>query len=471
VVPGGCGWPSWIAPTPLHSLDSFAMTAAAPALTAHTFEFASCTLAISLQPTTRSRWLGGSQSADLEFDLQGHSPDQPETKLWQIRGNLAHLQVLSTIVEDYVQQLLAETADRLTLNMAPFPWGISTPAQTEEEPGENFHPANELFSSNEIWLQPQSLLQHELYLGGLASEEIGDRVNLTVSQLFDLASALEAWPSADELGLSPPPRSWMAATPIWLRSTAIAALVIAVTTAALKFTQQPFTSNTLVSQQAKEQRADDPTPLGIAPPSPLPGATLVPPGTNPPAASAPPRLPSSQLSPPSGLGTALPPISLGPSESLPIPPPPPITLPPPPPISQVPYPMQPPAGMPPTRFNAESESAAPWQRPESLNDGTVTGSARKTLTSLPQVSEVQAYFAQRWQPPAELSQTLEYSLILNPDGSLQRVIPLGRSAAVFIDRTPIPLANEPFVSPLSQQKSTIIRLVLEKSGRVQAFLE
>ena len=124
------------------------------------------------------------------------------------------------------------------------------------------------------------------------------------------------------------------------------------------------------------------------------------------------------------------------------------------------------------RPEIESDNQGRIAASESLKDGVAPGAASKSLSSsLPQVGKVQAYFAQRWQPPAELPQTLEYSLILNPDGSLQRVIPLGRSAALFLDRTPMPLANEPFVSPSPDQQSTRIRLVLEKTGRVQAFLE
>jgi hypothetical protein len=84
---------------------------------------------------------------------------------------------------------------------------------------------------------------------------------------------------------------------------------------------------------------------------------------------------------------------------------------------------------------------------------------------------VQSYFAQRWQPPAELSQTLQYSLVLNPDGSLQRVMPLTQASKIFLDRTPMPLANEPFVSPVTVQGQLVIRLVLEQSGRVQAFIQ
>jgi hypothetical protein len=98
-------------------------------------------------------------------------------------------------------------------------------------------------------------------------------------------------------------------------------------------------------------------------------------------------------------------------------------------------------------------------------------SRRARVSNLSQVAEAQAYFAQRWQPPKELNQRLEYSLFLNSDGSLQRVVPRDAKSAVFLDRTPIPLANEPFLSPLATNSPNRLRVVLEKTGQVKVLLE
>lgn len=88
-----------------------------------------------------------------------------------------------------------------------------------------------------------------------------------------------------------------------------------------------------------------------------------------------------------------------------------------------------------------------------------------------QVAEVRNYFQQRWQPPAGLTQNLEYILWLNADGSIQRIIPLGNAAVDYLDRVNIPVPGERFVSPLQGELKPKIRLVLIPNGQVQTFLE
>ncbi|NES98456.1 MAG: hypothetical protein F6K32_25415, partial [Desertifilum sp. SIO1I2] len=90
---------------------------------------------------------------------------------------------------------------------------------------------------------------------------------------------------------------------------------------------------------------------------------------------------------------------------------------------------------------------------------------------IPQVAEVRSYFQQRWNPPESLPSTIEYSLLLAPDGSIEQVIPLGETAATFLDRTEMPLRGEEFVSPIAGGRQPKIRLVLTPEGEVQAFLE
>jgi hypothetical protein len=86
------------------------------------------------------------------------------------------------------------------------------------------------------------------------------------------------------------------------------------------------------------------------------------------------------------------------------------------------------------------------------------------------VGEVERYFRQRWQPPATLTQDIEYTLSLNPDGSIKSVTPRGQTAEIYLDRTEMPLVGEPFVSPIEGGRNTTIILVLSKDGKVQAFL-
>jgi hypothetical protein len=91
--------------------------------------------------------------------------------------------------------------------------------------------------------------------------------------------------------------------------------------------------------------------------------------------------------------------------------------------------------------------------------------------TIPQVAEARSYFQERWQPPEGLSQTLEYTLLLAADGTIERITPLGLASGDYIDRTGMPLVGEPFVSPIANGRTPKIRVVLAPDGKVQTFLE
>jgi hypothetical protein len=103
------------------------------------------------------------------------------------------------------------------------------------------------------------------------------------------------------------------------------------------------------------------------------------------------------------------------------------------------------------------------------NNGIAANS--RLADSIPQVAEVRSYFQQRWKPPSGLTQTIEYSLSLNADGSIQRILPLGQAAGKYIDGTGIPLPGEPFVSPVEGSRNPTIRVVFTPDGKVDTFLE
>jgi hypothetical protein len=115
---------------------------------------------------------------------------------------------------------------------------------------------------------------------------------------------------------------------------------------------------------------------------------------------------------------------------------------------------------------------SPNRREAGTDSATAKDSATATaFDTIPQVAEVRTYFQQRWKPPEGLSQTLEYRLVLDTNGSVQSVTPLKQVSGEFIDRTGIPLVGESFVSPLQTGQSAKIRLVLSPDGKVQTFLE
>jgi hypothetical protein len=52
-----------------------------------------------------------------------------------------------------------------------------------------------------------------------------------------------------------------------------------------------------------------------------------------------------------------------------------------------------------------------------------------------------------------MEQTLEYSVLIDENGSIQSIVPMGKAAADYIDRTNMPLAGEPFVSAVLMGKT------------------
>lgn len=105
------------------------------------------------------------------------------------------------------------------------------------------------------------------------------------------------------------------------------------------------------------------------------------------------------------------------------------------------------------------------------DETTIEDEAESKISQLRQLTEIESYFRQKWQIPAELKQTLEYRLMLGSDGSIERIIPLGKAAEIYVDRTNIPLMGEPFVSPLENGDRATVRLLLSPDGEVKTFLE
>lgn len=92
-------------------------------------------------------------------------------------------------------------------------------------------------------------------------------------------------------------------------------------------------------------------------------------------------------------------------------------------------------------------------------------------STYPQLAEVRSYFADQWTPPPNLSQPLQYRLLLNPDGSLRQVVPLGESARSSTSVVGFPAVGEPFVSSFDGNSAPPIRLFLDADGQVRVFLE
>ncbi|QDL12475.1 hypothetical protein DP113_28395 [Brasilonema octagenarum UFV-E1] len=94
-----------------------------------------------------------------------------------------------------------------------------------------------------------------------------------------------------------------------------------------------------------------------------------------------------------------------------------------------------------------------------------------TLFDTPQVSEARDALKKRWQPPSGLKQSIEYSLSVGVDGTIERILPMGKAARDYVDRTGMPLIGEPFVSPNKNGQSVRIRAIFRPDGKVQTFSE
>jgi hypothetical protein len=459
----------------------------------HRYTPPTCTLEVTTQTSALSRWTRRPSFQVLQFQLSFESLSGSRPQPVHIYGDPRQLESLVTRVEDYVQQLLCQASSHLLTGLSltdavsvvesSDSFELSTAEDSLKQEPVALAVASDVDPPQDIYLRPRNLLFHDLVLGSLATESSGPVISLSVSQLFDLASALEDYTAELEAlpELQNQPLSWVSATPIWARSAALVVAAVGITTAVFQLINNSVPAPTTISQKPSVEATGPSTAL-IKPPPPPSGATAIP---------APPKnLPTPVVPVTPGLKAPSSPTDIETGQSAPLPRPVPQI-----PVTQIPIPAsrpsapevniqpsQPEQQALPTIAARQAAPAADGSQPKIAEsaqpdqEGTAanTSAAAPTQTAfdtIPQVAEVREYFAQRWQPPAELSQTLEYTLVINPNGSIQRVIPLSKASEVYLDRTPIPLANEPFVSPVQGKSNPKIRLVLGKDGKVQSFLQ
>lgn len=131
------------------------------------------------------------------------------------------------------------------------------------------------------------------------------------------------------------------------------------------------------------------------------------------------------------------------------------------------------AGEKPTSQLPSSRTAANNPFIDQLGDAGKNPTSREvatgTLFDTPQVAEARQYLTKRWQPPTGLGQTLEYSLIVGVDGTIERIFPLNKAAREFVDNAGMPEVGKPFVSANKNGQNVRIRVVLSPDGKVQTF--
>ena len=464
----------------------------------------------------------------LGFILRFDDPRMPESEPVVVRGNYQEFIALQTAVSTYVQDLLKRSPEYFNTTVhadtsVPVTLDSSRLANTDEAVARP--ESQEVAFNQKIYLEPtDSGLTHKLFFRPLATEQSGTAMQLSVLQLFDLATALDECVADMEAA---PVRSYSrptsAAPSTWANIAALLLLAVGVATAVAVFLNRTNPQR----QVAQSPIRSNPSPVALQP-SPQPTIS-----TTPSSLPSPQKLPPL---PPLTSTTTVPPNSKGvsglnnsqtnaglPSGQLPgviAPPPPPSILTTPskqdrsqysslPESSSEPKtdsthlhhskePRQPAISNSPNSplANLPPGSNLPVLTPGNPNLGSNTSptlpntpglgnqstplpssstspelSKGTAFDSIPQVAEARNYFKQRWEAPPGLTQTLEYSLILDDNGTIQRIIPLGEASRRFIDRTGMPLIGEHFVSPISNGHTPTIRVVLSPDGHVQTFLE
>ncbi|MDZ8089977.1 MAG: DUF4335 domain-containing protein [Nostoc sp. DedQUE12b] len=521
-----------------------------------------CTLEVFAQSSPLSRWMGKTVLKHLSFELRFDDPRLPEEHRVPIRGDREQLEALCDAVTNYVQQFLQQSPESFWVSFSSTQ--ESSTALDEPELKSSTKTLN-AFSTQipgaNIYLEPSSYLTHNLFLGSLANYSSGPVIQLSLLQLFDLASALDEY-STDVMAL--PTFNSTSSTlrfPTWAPIAAVLVLGVGF----LPVTWQ-YANNIREKQQQTAKTADStavktalepssplnfPTPEpGLTPPSnnllgstpplststlpqapltapgssfspPLPNALTIPQGTTatipsnramPPASfpnapsskipgqeiailpnlgqnptgsssqpgaipqlrNLPPRLSSNASSLPTNISPVLPPsLDTIPNKNrvnTPVQPSPLTSQQLDERISSL---QQSSAGEKPTSQLPSSRTAANNPFIDQLGDAGKNPTSREvatgTLFDTPQVAEARQYLTKRWQPPTGLGQTLEYSLIVGVDGTIERIFPLNKAAREFVDNAGMPEVGKPFVSANKNGQNVRIRVVLSPDGKVQTF--
>lgn len=490
----------------------------------HRYTPPTCTLQVVAYSSPVSRWVGSKVVKQLQFDLRFDDPKSPADKQFSITGNTNQLEALHTVVTNYIQEFLnlsPESFANLGVETPSVP--SSSPVDDDVEsdvwlmPQDNVPPAIDLNKSaandsmqqtstgiqaatnhhESLALKPATKLSHNLFLGSLATPETGQFIQLSVLQLFDLATALDDY-ARDLVALpSYPTNTRTSSAPLaWANIAAVLLVGVGVTAVGLQVYNRPNSPQTVSNQPTTTNSP----PVALAP-SPLPTlsptTTLLVPSPN---SSIPASGSTNAIAVPTKapVGQTIPPRNNTPqAQTNPVPsnvPPQPIVVNPTagqttttitipgqtgtrqsPQIAIAPSPK---LQVSPSPTNArtaatiaaqDANSSARESTPKTAPQPTTA--PRTAFVPNPQVSEVSNYFNQRWEPPSSLRSSLEYSIILDVDGTIQVIEPYGLAARTYLDRTGMPLIGERFVSANQNGQSPRIRLRFNPNGKVQAFLE
>ncbi|MDB9309348.1 DUF4335 domain-containing protein [Aphanizomenon sp. CS-733/32] len=481
-----------------------------------------CTLEISAQSSLLSRWTDKTVISDLSFSLRFDDPRLPEADKILIEGDRRQLEILCDIVTTYVQQLLQQSVEDFSITLLgnDHPHTISEPESTDIPPSV---PPTQT-PQTKIYLEPSHNLTHQLFFGDLVNQTSGQVIELTLLQLFDLATALDEY-SSDMVVLPTTSHQIIKPSlPQWAPIAAVLVLAAGLT----PFTWQYANNIQKNRQKVAKNIPQSPEPVAIEPtrqdPIPTPSLPLITsqPQLTPPlpnlSTPAPPLSFPNATTPAAPSKTSQPPLTyplpgiipnskitkvtkaipnastvLNKKEINPtktknvpsdiIPPSPSIATIPNNNLSNIPNLIPTPAAgelSPSVAGNTTPQQASPTENQDSLASRLRTATKptsdpsstdNKTLFDTPQIAEAREYLNKRWQPPTGLSQTLEYSLTLGIDGKIERILPLNQVAREYIDSSGIPEIGKPFVSSNKFGQNLRIRVILSPDSKVQTFPE
>lgn len=435
----------------------------------HRFTPPTCTLEITGQKLPRYRRQPLDPAKQLQFELRFDDPRQTTAKQIAIKGNQQDLRELQRAINHYTQIQLQRSFQVNNLRT-----DAASTTRDQEQPIP--------------YLTPEGLTHHELFFGSLTHDSDRPSIKLGTVQLFDLVTALEAY-QTKMLALSEVEqlRPWQKIMPLWGGIVAVG--MIAAIAMAMIFkpqSQQNSASEAIPSQAPNsipELTEVTPPPLpnpdqqfvdSLKPRAAISSSERLPP---PPAVETPkpkPDIPDpadyelSDVTRQSGIDTmAKAKITdhqkTKSASSI---------------LAKIPSITSAPQAEINPRNQAQEQANVKDVEPKNLDpkSAIVDNYLKKPVPRIAarqpsSVEEVAAYFEHKWQPPADLNQSLEYRLLLDENGSIKRVVPLGKAAQLYLSQTNIPINGEPFISPLGKSQPSTIRLLFNPQGGVQVFAE
>ncbi len=398
---------------------------------------------------------------ELGFQLSFDDPRLPSDRQVTIQGDRQDLEQLQKAVNDYLENFL----------QASF--------TNKDRYQEDFNTTK--YNQNNPCLRGTGLVSQELFLGNPNGDRKIDKIELSTTQLFDLVTALQAYDT--EISISSELDRHRKKPSVLIWGSVAAGLIL---TASIANILLPTRSMQNVADYSQpESSAPIPQLDEVVPPSaPQKTKTTPKPKQNrtlsstkrlppPPAVDTPkpkPNIPDPadfplpKIARKSGLNS-----QNGQTESI-------IVIPPETNQKRTESDFQKQENSARIRSDISKEDEVQKDFAESSNDLIIDfNRSSETITKpdkkLSQTEEVRAYFKSRWQPPADLKQSLEYRLYLRADGSIARVIPIGKAAKLYLSQTNIPVRGEKFIAPVTKSQSTKIRLLLNPDGGVKVFTE